>query len=185
MILTAVSVQTNVDWSSLFMKMGWVDAIFLFAFSLGIFLGLRRGLAKVFPSLFGVVIAQVLAVEYSTPLATFFQAKFQAPAQMVHGIAFAVLAGGSIFLIRFVFQFLSLLVSVEFRPPLNNIGATILGGLQFVLFLSLIASFLIFFKAPFIEQSLMEHSVCGPYLVRSTNQVHDFFIRWFPQSWKV
>ncbi len=184
MILTAVSVKTNVDWSSLFMRMGWVDAIFLFVVVLGVFLGLRRGLAKVLPGLFGVVIAQVLAVEYSAPLATFFQTKFQAPAQVVQGIAFAVLAVSSIFLIRFVFQFLSLLVSVEFRPPLNNIGATLFGGLQFIFFLCLFVSFLTFFKVPFIEQSLMEHSVSGPYLVQSTKQVHDFFIRWFPHHWK-
>ena len=184
MILTAVSVQTNVDWASLFMRMGWVDAVFLFAFALGVFLGLRKGLAKIFPGLLAVVIAQILAVEYSTPLATFFQVKFRAPAPVVQSLAFAALAIGVIFLVRFLFQFLSLVVNVEFKPPINNIGAAIVGGLQFVLFVGLVASFLTFFQIPFIHDSLMEHSVSGPYLVQSSSQIHDFFVRWFPENWK-
>jgi len=184
MILTATPVQTNVDWSSLVMRMGWVDAVFLFAFALGVFLGLRKGLAKVLPGLLGVTIAQTLAVEYNVSLATFFKIKFQAPAQIVQSLAFAALALGAIFLVRFLFQFFSLLVNVEFKPPINNIGAAIVGGLQLVLFVSLISSFLMFFQVPFIRESLMEHSISGPYLVQSNDQVHDFFIRWFPESWR-
>lgn len=184
MIVAAVSAQTNADWSSLVMKMGWVDAVFFFAFSLGIFLGLRKGLAKTFPGLLGVVIAQVLAVEYSVALATFLQIKFRVPIQIGQGVAFAVLALGAVFLVCFLFQLFSLLVSVEFKPPINNIGAAIVGGLQFILFVSLISYFLIFFQVPFIRESLMEHSVSGPYLVQSNEQVHDFFIRWIPESWR-
>ena len=184
MILAAAPTQTNVDWSSLFMRMGWVDAVFLLAFALGVFFGLRRGFAKVLPGLLAVVIAQISAIEFSSPLAAFLKTRFQAPPQVLQAIFFALLAIGTILAVRFLFQLLSLLASVEFKPPLNNIGAAIFGGLQFVLFLSLISSFLMFFKAPFIEQSLLEHSISGPYLVQVSSQVHDFFVRWFPESWR-
>ena len=184
MILAAAPVQINSDWPSLFMKMGWVDAVFLFVFVLGVFLGIRKGFAKILPGFFAVVIAQIAAVEYSLPLAAFLQPRFQVSLQVLEAIFFAILAIGIIFLIHFLFQFLSLLVSVEFRPPLNNIGAAIFGGLQFLLFLSLIVSFLSYFQIPFMNQSLMERSISGPYLAPASAQVHDFFIQWFPVSWR-
>src|SRR3989338_7274792 len=123
MILAAAPVQINSDWPSLFMKMGWVDAVFLFVFVLGVFLGIRKGFAKILPGFFAVVAAQIAAVEYSSSLAAFLQPRFQISLQILEAILFAVLAIGIILLVRFLFQLLALLVSVEFKPPLNNIGS--------------------------------------------------------------
>ena len=185
MILAVTPAQTsNVDWSSLFSRMGWIDAIFLLAFALGVFFGLRKGFAKVFPGLFGVAMAQTIAIEYSASSAALFQAKLNLPPQILHGIFFAGFALACILLVRFVCQFLALLVSVEFRPPINNIGAAIFGGVKFLLFLSLISSFAMFFPPSFIQRSLTEGSVSGPYLVQMSQQVHDFVIQWIPNAWR-
>lgn len=184
MILAAAPLHANnMDWSSLFTRMGWVDAVFLFVFALGVFFGLRRGFAKIFPGLFGVIAAQTIAVEYSLSSAAFFQMKLQMPLQALHILFFIGFAVGCILLVRFVFQLLALLISVEFRPPINNIGAAIFGGFQFILFLSLFSSFLTMFPVPFIQEG-MEHSVSGSYLVEGSRQVHDFLIQWIPSTWR-
>ena len=182
--LAATPAQANVDWTLLFTKMGWVDAVFLFVFALGVFFGLRKGLARIFPGLFGVMLAQLMTIEYGPPIAGFLETKLQVPTQALQVIIFVILAVGAILAVRFLFQLLSFFVSVEFRQPLNNVGAAIFGGLQFVLYLCLMVSFLSFFQFPFVQTSLTEGSVSGPYLLQSTQQVHDFFIRWLPNNWR-
>ena len=167
-----------------FSRMGWVDALFLLAFALGVFFGLRKGFAKVFPGLFGVILAQTVAIEYSSSSAVLFHAKLNMPLQALHIVIFAGFALACILLVRFVCQFLALLISVEFRPPINNIGAAIFGGVQFILYLGLISSLLMFFPPSFIQESFTDHSVSGPYLIQVSQQVHDFMVPWIPSTWR-
>lgn len=183
--LAAVPTQVQADWSSLWMKTSWLDIVFLCTFVFGVFLGLRRGLAQIFPGFFQVIVAQTVALEYSQTVTDFFHVGLQAvPAEALLMISFAVLTVGSIVVIHFLFQLVALVAHVEFKPPLNNIGAALLSGLTFLLFLGLICYFLDLFKIPFLLEAFTSKSVSGPYLLSSNQLIHDFFIRLLPSAWR-
>lgn len=181
-ILAAIPVQLNAD---LWMSMGWVDIVFLCAFIFGVFLGLRRGLANTFPGFFEIIVAQTIAIEYSRAIAEFLHTGLKAVSvEALHIVVFGVLAVGCIILMRFFFRFLSIVGSIQFNPPFNNIGAALLGGIQFMLLIGLVFYFLVLFPVPFIQETINTHSISGPYLVESNQHIHDFFIKWFPDAWR-
>ena len=185
MVLTTIPAQAQLDWASIWMSMGWLDIVLLCAFIFGVFLGLRRGLAKTFPGFFEVMIAQTLSIEYSQAIAQFLNTGFKSiPVEILNIVVFAVLAVGSIVILRFLFRLLALVASVDFKSPLNNVGAAIVGGLQFMLLLGLVSYFLTLFPIPFLQETFNGRSISGPYLVASNQYVHQFLIKWFPDSWR-
>lgn len=184
MILAAIPAQFHIDWTLIGMRMGWIDVVFLFAFGFGVYVGLKNGLAKILPRFFQVVVAQVVVVEYSKPLAAFLQIRFLIPLEILHIVLFAVLAIGSIVLIHFLFQLLTLIATVDFKAPINNVGGALLSGFQWILFLGLVSSFLLLFPLPFIQDTFHNRSLSGPYLAESSGQVHDFFAKWLPNTWR-
>ena len=185
MFLAAVPAQIKVDWASLWMNMGWMDIVFLLTFAFGVFLGLQKGLSKVFPVFFEVVTAQTVSIEYSKTLAEFLYVRIPIPVEFLHIGVFAVLAIACIILVRLLFQLLLLFASVDFKSPVNNAGGAILSGVAWFLYLSLISSFLVLFQIPFIQETFTGRSISGPYLVKSSQRVHDFFVKFFPRSWRM
>lgn len=173
--------NTPAFWSS----MGWVDIVLIIVLFLGIFFGLKKGLSKMLEGLIGVMTVEVVVVEYSAAFASFLATRFQISTQILHIIMFAVLAILCILILWFTFTLLSLIVDVLFKQPLNNIGGALAGGLQFILFLGLISEFLILFPVPFIQESFLQKSISGPYLIQICEQVHYVFERWIPTSLQV
>ena len=168
------------------MNMGWVDIVIACAFIFGVFLGLRRGLTKMLPGFFEAVIAQTVAIEYSKASAEFINTGLKVvPVEFIHIAVFAVLAVCIIILVHFIFVFLMIVASVDFKAPFNNVGAALLGGIQAFLFAGLITYFLALFPIPFIQETLNTKSISGPYTIESNQFVHDFFIKWLPVSWRV
>ena len=184
MWLAAIPAQINVDWIEVWTRMGWLDIVFVAAFIFGTFLGLRNGLARVFPGLFEVLAAQWVTLEYGQGFSDFLARKVPLSGFILHALVFAGLAIATILIMRFTFQLLSILVAVEFKPPLNGVGGALLGGLQFVLYLSLIAGFLTLFPLPFIQDTFSGRTISGPYLVESNQIVHDTFSNWIPKAWR-
>ena len=180
MILAVV--PQKMDSVALWSSMGWVDVVLLVAFLLGIFFGIRKGLAKMLKGLIEIIAAQVIVVEYTAALTALLAGRFQVPTQILNVILFASLAFISILIIWFIFKLLSFIVDVQFKQPLNHLGGALAGGLQFILFFSLIAEFLMLFQVPFIQESFQQKSLSGPYLIQICEQVHYIFERWIPVS---
>ncbi|OGW86190.1 MAG: hypothetical protein A3C35_07840 [Omnitrophica bacterium RIFCSPHIGHO2_02_FULL_46_11] len=178
-----VEVQ-KMDWSGLWAKMGWIDIVFLIILAVGIFIGARRGLAKVLSGLCSVLIAQIVAIEYGQAISNFLQLRIPIPIEVIQIVIFAALAVGSLVGVHFLFRILGIIASLEFKPPLNNIAGGLLGGLQLILLLGLISTFLTLFPIPFIQETFTGRSVAGPYLSQSSTYVHDFFVRWIPIGWQ-
>lgn len=180
MILALIpdKIKAAIFWSSV----GWVDAVLVIAVLLGIFFGLKKGLAKMLQGLIEIMTAEVLVVEYSGVFAAFLAERFQIPVQILHVVMFMLIAIVSILIVRFMFQLLSLIVDVSFKQPLNNIGGGLIGGLRFVLFVGLISEFLMLFYIPFIQESFQQKSISGPYLIQICEHVHYFFEQWIPAS---
>ncbi len=186
MILVAVPLRVKMGWFLLWSQMGWVDIIFLIVFGAGIFIGLRSGLTKVLPRLFGVLGAQVVAIEYSKPLAEFLKDRIFVPAQILEIVLFPLFAIGSIILVRFLFQLLAFFATVDFKPPFNGVGGALVSGFQFLLLLGLVTSFLALFPVPFIQETFTaDRSFSGPYLAQSSKEVHNFFVKWLPDVWRI
>lgn len=173
------------NFATLWSSMGWVDVVLMIASLLGVFFGLRKGLSKMLEGLIEVATAGVVVVEYSSAFAAFLANRFQISSQVLHIVVFAVLATLSVLILRFTFKLLSLIVDVLFKQPLNNIGGALAGSLQFILFLGLISEFLILFPISFIQESFLQRSISGPYLVQICEQVHYFFERWIPAALQV
>ncbi|MBI4357960.1 MAG: CvpA family protein [Candidatus Omnitrophica bacterium] len=183
---TMIPAQLELEWLALWFKMGWLDVVFLIVFGFGVFLGLRKGLAKTLPGLIEVVIVQTVTIEYGLAIAQRLYVKLQViPLEALHIVLFASLALGLIVLLRLMFQMLALVASVEFKPPINNVGAAVVGGVQFVLYLGLLASFLTLLPLPFIQQTFSGTSISGPFLAELSQSVHDFFVRWLPTTWQI
>ncbi len=168
----------------IWMKMGWMDIIFLVVFFAGIFIGLRKGVGQVFPGFVSVVTAQFVTVEYTQAFAEFMQARLQIPILILDIAIFTVLAAASIVSILFLFRIFSLIATMEFKHPIKNAAGALLSGFQFILFLGLLSSLLVKFPLPFIQDTFKRRSLIGPYLAESSEQVHDFFIPWFPKNWR-
>lgn len=184
MILTVIPTEVKVSWFLLWTRMGWVDVIFLITFGIGLFIGLRDGLAKALPRLCGVLVAQIIAIEYSKPSAEFLRNRIFIPAEALEIILFALFAIASIFLIRFLFQLLSFVGTVDFKSPFSGAGGALVSGFHFILLLGLIASFFALFPFPFIQETFKgRSSFTGTYLAESSKEVHDFFIKWLPDNW--
>ena len=175
MILAAVTTQTQSNLNLLVQGVGWVDVIFLLSFVFGMVFGLKQGLGRIIPQLFAIIVAQVVAVEYHGPFADLLYVGLRISFEFLDALVFALLAISSMVLVRLLFQLLTLMASVEFKSPVNNIGATILGGFQWILFLGLTASFLTFFPIPLVHEAFTSNrSLSGPYFVESSQYVHDF-----------
>lgn len=175
------SIKSAVFWSSL----GWVDILLFIVFFVGVILGVKKGLAQVLPNLIEVMVAQIVVIEYTAKLTSFASSRFGIPNWPIQIIIFASLAIISIFVIRFFFKALSLIATVDFKQPLNNLGGAFMNGLTLVLFLSLVSEFIMLFNIPFIQESLTQKSLSGPYLIQVCEQVHYFFERWIPASLRI
>ncbi len=171
-------VKVAIAWSSL----GWVDFVLFAVFFLGVLYGARKGLSGILPILIAVMTAQVVVIEYTAQLTGFLVRRFQVPNWPVQIVIFAALAIVSIVFIRFLFKFLSLIAGVTFKQPINSLGGALIGGLAFILFLTLVSEFIMMFNIPFIQESFTAKSLTGPYLVETCEQVHYFFERWIPDS---
>src|SRR3989338_3929052 len=143
MILEAISTQIKDDWTLFLTRVQWLDIVFVMVLALGIFLGLKRGLSKVIARLLEVVLAQAITVEYYEILSDLLVKWIPVSMWILQALVFAALSIGLIMLARFLFQILSLIATVEFKPLVGNVGGALLGGLQYVLFLGLISSFLL------------------------------------------
>ncbi len=174
-------VKSAIAWSTF----GWVDFLLFAVFFLGVLYGVKKGLSGILPILIGVIITQVVVIEYTAPLTSFLVERFQLPNWPIQIVIFAALAIVSLVLIRFLFKFLSLIATVVFKQPINSLGGALIGGLVFVLFLTLLSEFIMMFNIPFIQESFTTKSLTGPYLVETCEQVHYFFERWIPDSTQI
>ena len=182
MILEAIPTQVKSDWSLLLMRVQWLDILFVIMFVLGAFVGLKRGLGKVISRFLEVIVAQVITVEYYEALADFLAKWVPAPIWILQTIVFGSIAVALIIAIRFLFQVFSFVATVEFKPAINNIGGTVLGALQFILFLGLLSSFLLLIPVPLIQEAFSSNSLSGPYLAQTSKQVNKLFTHWLPKT---
>lgn len=181
MLLEAVSGQVKEDWTLFLTRIQWLDIVFVIALALGVFLGLKRGLSKVIPRFLEVVVAQIIAVEYFEYAAELLAKWIPIPAWIIQMLVFSGLAIGLIVLTRFLFQILSLVATIEFKPLVSNVVGALLGGLQFVLLLSLISSFLLLIPAPYLQETYSTRSLSGSYLAKASKQVNQVFTHWLPK----
>ena len=151
---------------------------------MGVFIGLRNGLSKVLSELCSIVTALIAATEYAQVIAKSLQVRVPIPFEIIYIVVFGVLAAGSLVAVYFFFKMAGLIASLEFKPPFNNIGGAILGGLQWLLLLGLMSTFLSLIPIPFIQETFTGRSVSGPYLAQSSAAVHHFFVRWIPAGWR-
>ena len=184
MLAAAIPAHVKIDWLQIWMKMGWLDIVFLVAFGLGVVMGLRRGLASVMPRVLEVMTAQVVALEYGKLVSEFIQSRIQISFFVVHFVVFSALAVTAIVTIRVLFQVVSAFATFDFKSPLKGVGGAVLGGLHYFLFLGLVSSLLILIPLPFIQDTYSSRSISGPFLAESSVQVHDFFAKWLPESWR-
>ena len=182
MILAAIPAKVDSASFSFWSSMGWVDAILMIVFLLGIFFGIRKGLAHMLAGLMEIIIADVVVIEYTAVFTGLLTNRFHVPVDVLNIIMFAVLAVFTILILRITFKLLALIATVEFKQPFNHILGALVGGLQFMLFFALIAEFLMFFQIPFIQESFQQKSISGPYLIQACEQVHYIFERWIPAS---
>lgn len=180
MILEAVSGHVGNDWGLFLSQVQWLDIVTVMTFILGVFLGLKNGLSKVIPKFLEVIAAQAIAIEYYSRLANFLTTWVPAPVWTLEVATFAVISIAVIIIVRFASQILSLIATIEFKPVVNNVVGAILGGMQFVLFLGLISSFLILIPIPSIEQVFKSQTLTGPYLIQSSHKVNKLFTTWLP-----
>ena len=184
MLMTAVPDTITIDWTHFWTQMGWVDIVFFIFIFVGIFMGVRKGLAGVLPNLLEVILAQVLVVEYGLPLAASASSRFQIPLAGAHIVIVATIAVVTIVLIRFLFKLFILIATLEFKPPLSQLGGAVIGALKFALLLSLIVEFLTLLPLPFLLEAFAK-SISGPYLMQASEQMHFFFERWIPGAFQV
>ena len=181
MILEAVSGQAKNDWGIFLANVQWLDIVFVMTFVLGVFLGLKRGLGKVIPKFLAVVLAQAVTIEYYDKLSKFLSNWVgPIPAWLVEAIVYAALAIGVMVLVKFSGELIALTATVEFKPIVNNVGGAIIGGLQYVLALSLFSSFLVLFPIPPLQETFKSHSLSGPYLTEASKKVNHLFTNWLP-----
>lgn len=176
MIFSAIAAK--MDSAAFWSSVGAVDLIFLVMMLLGMFFGMKKGLAAVLAGLIEVIGAQVVTIEYSASISLFLTTRFQLP--FIHIVIFAALAIASILAIRLIFKLLGLIAAIEFKPPVNQLIGTLAGALQFVLFLALVFEFMMLFQVPYIQEAITKKSMSGPYLIEISEQVHYFFERWIP-----
>ena len=172
----------NVNAAIFWARMGWVDVVLIVVFFLGVFFGLRKGLAGVLSGLIEVLAAQIVVVEYHASFAASLAGKFNLPPHIAKIVVFSLLAVVCVLAVRFSFKLLALIVTVDFKQPLNHLGGVLVGGLQFVLFLALICQFLMLFQIPYFQESINKRSWSGRYLIHASEQVHYFFQRWVPKA---
>ena len=184
-MLAAIPTTAKIGWSLIMMKMGWIDVVFLIVFGMGVFIGLRKGLAYAFSRLFEVLAAQIIAIQYASPFAQFLHVRFQIPVLVPQVIIFAALAIGSIIGVRFLFQALAFIATVDFKSPFNGVGGALVNGIQLVLLLGLVSGFLALFPIPFIQETFRDKSLMGSYLAQSSREIHDFFLNWALKIWQM
>ena len=184
MILTAVPIQVKIE-PTVWAQMGWIDVLFLALLALGIFIGLKKGLGKILPWLLAIMTAETVVLEYSQFLAEFLHQKLAFPFVTIHVILFALIAVLSILSVLALLYLLSQVATVQFKPLVSNVFGALLGGLQALLFLSLIASFLSLFPIPFLKETFTSRSISGSYLVESGKEIHHFLRQWIPENFQV
>jgi len=184
-MLAEISTGEKIDWLLLWMKIGWVDIVFLILFTVGVFIGLNKGLGKILPRFIDIVVAQTVALEFFQTFAEFVNAKIPIPITLLEIIMFAGLGITSIVAVEFCFQLLTLIAAVEFKSLFKNVAGAILGGITGVLFLSVISWFVLLFPIPAIHESYTNKSLSGNYLIDLTPNVHRSLSRFIPLQWRV
>ena len=181
MILAVAPVEMPVDLNSV-SHLGWIDFIVLALLLVGATYGLKKGLAAALKAIIGVMAAQVLAIQFSESTANLVHMNIPIPTAGLHIIVFFLIAVGSIALVYFLFVFLSLVGSIQFKSALNWLGGLIFGGILAILFASLVLTFLILFPSSLIQDAVKNGSITGARLVDLTTQVHDLSVRWIPEA---
>ena len=184
-LAAAMPAQAQVDWNAVVAHMGWFDVVTILMFLVGVVFGLRKGLAKVLQLIVVVMVAETVSIQYSQPAADFVYARIPIPFTGLHVVVFLFLALVFITIVYFSFAILSLIATVQFKPAMSRIGGFLLGGVLFILFLSLIAALLNLIPIPFIQAAFKEGSVTGGPLIELGVQIRDLLVRWIPGNWQV
>ncbi len=185
MVLTKIPASVEIDWSLLWTRFGWLDVVFLVLLGFGIFYGMRKGLTKVLPGLISILAAQTLTVESYKTFSAFAQKIAPLTPEIWDPTFFALLAIGTLISFLLGFKLLEAIATLDFKSPFNNVGGALAGALQLILLLGFICSFLNFILVPFIQEEFQNRSLSGPYLVTSSDQVHQVIMSIVPENWRI
>jgi uncharacterized membrane protein required for colicin V production len=174
----------DINWWLLWKQIGWIDIVFVLVFTIGIFLGLKRGLGKVLPRVVGIVTAQTIAQEYYGVFSMFVHERVPLPKLLIEIFFFVALVFLAFLFVELCLQVLGLLAKLEFKTFVSAVGGALLSGFGSILLLGLLSSFILFFPFQTIRSSFESRSLSGPSLAKLTEQIHGRFSGLIPSAWR-
>lgn len=167
-------------WQYVLSHFGWVDWVLVGFVVVGIFLGLKHGLGQEFPRLLETFLALYVTFEYYPFFADWLVRSTPWPESYARPVTFALLGFLSWLTLRLLFEIIGKLIHLEVASPFQWLGGTVVGGIRYFLFFSLISYLLVLFPLDFIQRSYQVQSWSGGTLTQVPVKIYD----WMKALWQ-
>jgi len=162
--------------------MNWVDFVILIVLLVTTFIGVARGLFKSVATLVGVVLAIILAVQYSPWLAANISRIFSLPPNIRFVAALLVIFIVTLAILKLLGYIFYKLVSLTPLKVVDKIGGGVLGFLKGLVLLSVVLVAMIFF--PFLDGfgRAIDRSLTGPVIRQVVPFIYELSAPLHPNS---
>jgi len=172
-LMAFVPAKTKINWALLWMNVGWIDVVFVVVFTVGVVIGLKKGIGKILALFFGVFLAQVATIEYKDSLAASASKLIPAiPKFVLEAGIFIFVAAACLLTVSLLAKILSLIGKIEFKSFVKNVGGGLMGGGLAILILSLVTTFVLILPVSSVRASIREGSLSGIYLEAVPVKIH-------------
>jgi len=151
----------------LFHRINWVDILVLIIIFRISYVASKEGLShEIFP-LFGGIFITVLSLHYYGKIGQFFyQNLFRMPIVLANFLSFLLLVVIAGMLFKLIKLLLDKIIKIQWHPFIENFGGLIAGVLRASIVASLVLITLALMPLPYLQRSIRERSLTGPYVLR-------------------
>ena len=158
-------------------KLGWFDLVVIIILTWGIIDGFVRGFVFHFPRFIAGVVNVVVTLHFYKLLSKIVLSHSSMPPVMVESISFVLLALCTTFVLKLVIILGSKLGKIECEYFIERILGAVIGGLRYVLFFSLLLSFVSIFKMADVDKIWREDALSGKATASLAPVTHDISVR--------
>ena len=154
-------------------RFNWVDVIAIILFIRMGYIGFKMGISTELVKLLGVLVGFFVSFRYYQELGDALSHATPIPVEWAAAVVMVALV---LFLYIVVTKGLTLLeklIQVSFHPKLKSVGGLLVGLVRAALVVSILLVVCRQFRSPYMESSIQEHSLSGPFVSRVAPAVYD------------
>ena len=163
-------------------KINWVDVIVVIFLIRGSYIGLRQGFSVELFKIFGAIAAGTVSLLYYSELGRWIASHSFLSAQIADFLSFLILFFVLLLAVKIIRIFLFKILHLQLFYGLEKIGGVALGLGRSVIFVSLFLFGLNLLPVEYIQKSIEEKSLSGPYVKKAAPEILNFIVRFKPEN---